>query len=305
MDFLLSLAPLAGYTNSSIRRIYRKFSVDETLTEMISAKGIILKNQKTLSMLNFTKEERPIGIQIFGSEKKDLLNASKFIENNFKPDFININMGCPTKKIIKNEAGAAFLKSPERMLDVSTFLSSKLSISLTIKTRIGWDSNLPISFFSKLSKTGISKIYLHGRTYKQGFSGSVNWPFIDTVATKSSVKIIGNGDITSPYEILNKKERFPHISGIMIGRGALSDPFIFLKAKCLLRKKTYNISREDYKIFFNLLIDENINYNIIKRVMLFMVKRFKYARKMRNSIVLSKNIENIKILMEEFLDKIE
>lgn len=223
----IMLAPIAGYTDSPFRRIARKHGAGLVVTELISDEGIIRQNEKTMDLLKFHEEERPIAIQIFGRLPEVMAEAAAIVEE-LKPDLIDINMGCPAQKVCKSGKGAALLKEPGEIEIISKSIVRKTGIPVSAKIRIGWDeySKNYIDIVKALEAGGISLIIVHGRTRVQKYGGESNWDIIREIREISSVPVIGNGDILSHEEAVERMN-FSGCMGVMIGRGAIGNPWIF------------------------------------------------------------------------------
>ena len=223
------LAPIAGYTDSPYRQIARKHGAGFTVTELVSAEGIVRNNKKTMDLLKFSEEERPFGIQIFGRKPDVMVEAARIVER-LAPDFIDLNMGCPARKVCKDGegAGAALLRNPSLIEEIAGRVVESVKLPVSAKIRTGWDfasKNFP-DVIKALESARISFIAIHGRTKSQGYSGEANWDDIAKAASIASVPVIGNGDIQSHDEALKRLET-TECSAIMIGRAACANPWIF------------------------------------------------------------------------------
>jgi len=223
----LVLAPIAGYTDSSFRKICVKHGCGLTMTELISAEGIVRKNKKTMELLAFSKEERPIAIQIFG-RKPDVMGRAASIVELLKPDVIDINMGCPAKKVCGSGNGASLLKDPDLVYRITESVVRSTSIPVSAKIRTGWDENSKNyrEIVQALEAGGVAFITVHGRTRAQQYSGLADWDIIREICSFSNVPIIGNGDIDS-YDKALEMMKFSGCKAVMIGRGAFGNPWIF------------------------------------------------------------------------------
>lgn len=222
------LAPMAGVCNSSFRKIIKEMGAGLIYAEMVSDKAISYGNEKTIDMLYMEEEERPFVQQIFGSDVDSFVKAAKFIEETQKPDIIDINMGCPVPKVaVKAQAGSALLKNPEKVYEIVSSVVKSVNIPVTVKIRSGWDdSSINAVEIAKLcEKAGASAICVHGRTRKQGYSGVVNLDIIKEVKENVSIPVIGNGDVID-IESAIKMLEYTKCDLIMIGRGALGNPFL-------------------------------------------------------------------------------
>lgn len=222
------LAPMAGVCNSAFRKIIKEMGCSLVYAEMVSDKGLIYDSKKTKEMLYFEECERPIAQQIFGSDKDTFVEAAKMVYDIMKPDIIDINMGCPVPKVaIKSQAGAALLKSPEKIREIVSEVVKAVPVPVTVKIRSGWDSNSinAVEVAKICEKAGASAITVHGRTRSQGYSGKVDLDIIKKVKENVSIPVIGNGDITS-VESAKEMLHYTGCDAIMIGRGVLGNPWL-------------------------------------------------------------------------------
>ena len=224
---ILSLAPMAGFTDSSFRTLCKEHGVGILISEMVSAKGLYYKDKKTIELMRFTELQRPFGIQIFGSEPDILAYAAKACEA-FGADFVDFNMGCPTPKIVSNGDGSALMKNPALVAKCIDAAVRAVSVPVTVKMRLGWDENsINAPEIAKIAQEcGASAITVHGRTRAQMYSPPVSLTGIKEVVEAVSVPVIGNGDITDA-ESAEKMLKETGCQGLMIGRGAIGNPFIF------------------------------------------------------------------------------
>ena len=223
------LAPMASITNKTFRSICKSMGAGLVVGEMVSDKALIYNSKKTIELLKFSEDERPISQQIFGSEEESMANGAKIIESIMHPDIIDINMGCPVPKVaIKNHAGSALLKNPELAFKIVKAVVNSVSVPVTVKIRIGWDdSNINAVEIAKIcEKAGASAIFVHGRTRSQGYSGTPNLDVIKDVVKSVSIPVIGNGDILSAEDAKHMLD-YTGCTAVMIGRGALGNPWIF------------------------------------------------------------------------------
>lgn len=228
------LAPLAGFTDNAFRTICKNCGADVVVSEMVSADGLIYKKEKSLKYLDYTDFQRPYGIQLFGSDPVIMAKGAE-IALAEKPDFIDINMGCPVKKVIKRDAGSALMNTPELAENITKEIKKVLagtSIPLSVKIRAGWD-NLNINaveFGKRMENAGCDMICLHPRTRSQMFSGKSDWNLIKKLKKKLTIPLIGNGDINSIEDIIRMFKE-TGCDSVMIGRGVLGKPWIFRNIK--------------------------------------------------------------------------
>ncbi|MCI6350063.1 MAG: tRNA dihydrouridine synthase DusB [Tenericutes bacterium] len=223
-------APMAGVSNISYRQIIKEMGAGLIYSEMISTLGIKYNGKKTIDLINFEETERPISIQIFGSDIESFVKAAKYIEENFHPDIIDINMGCPVPKVaIKSQAGSALLKDPDKIYEIVKNVVENTNTPITVKIRSGWDEkNInAVEVAKKIEKAGASAVAIHARTRSQGYSGKANWDIIKEVKASVNIPVIGNGDITTIYEA-EKMLKETKCDAIMIGRATLGNPW-FIK----------------------------------------------------------------------------
>ncbi len=221
------MAPMAGISDIVFRTLIREMGAQAVVSELISAEGLIRGGEKTRDLMRFAESERPVGIQIFGSSVASMVQAARIVESE-GADFVDVNFGCPVKKVVCDGAGAAWLKDPIKLGELLSAMKSALRIPLTIKVRTGWDENsINVSQVVQVAaQCGVSWVAIHGRTRAQGYSGLADWELIRQVAIHSPIPIIGNGDIiTAPQAVSRIQNGYAH--AVMIGRGALKNPWIF------------------------------------------------------------------------------
>lgn len=232
-DFPLLLAPMEDVSDPPFRVLCKEQGADMMYTEFISVEGLIRDAFKSTQKLEFAEAERPIGIQIFGAELTSMIRAAEIIEE-IKPDVLDINFGCPVKKVTSKMMGAGILRDIPLMIRLAKAIVDNSSIPVTVKTRLGWDaSNTPIVDVAEmLQDVGVAAISIHGRTRKQMYKGQADWSLIAKVKDnpRMHIPIFGNGDIDSPQKAVEYKERYG-VDGIMIGRASIGNPWIFRDIK--------------------------------------------------------------------------
>ena len=234
----LYLAPMAGVTDSVFRRICKEQGADVTVTEFVSAEGILHRNERTREMIRFDSLERPIGVQLFGADPDHLAEATKVVIDWVQPDFIDLNFGCPVNKVVCRQGGAALLRDCPLLEKVAcAVVKAATPCPVTAKIRLGWDAKTINSNETGrvLEAAGVEAIAVHGRTREQGYSGLADWTRIEEIAGTLSIPVIGNGDIRSAQEVADRF-RTTKVRGLMIGRAAMANPWLFRQAKHYLER---------------------------------------------------------------------
>jgi nifR3 family TIM-barrel protein len=223
----VTLAPMAGVSNWAFRLTVKEFGAGLITAEMVSDKGILNRNQKTMSMLYIDEQEMPMSLQIFGGDKENLVQAAQYVDQNTNASIIDINMGCPAPKITKIDAGSRWLLDPDKIYQMVKAVVENVEKPVTVKMRTGWDDDhiYAIDNAKAIEAAGGSAIGLHGRTRKQMYEGYANWDIIKDVKAAVNIPVIGNGDIDSP-EIAKKRLDETGVDAVMIGRAALGNPWI-------------------------------------------------------------------------------
>ena len=302
------LAPMAGVTDLPFRLICKGMGADVVYTEFVSSNGIIRENKKTFDLIHFIDEERPIGVQIFGEDPEIVGKSAKMIFERFKPDIIDINFGCPVPKVTKKGAGSAALKDLVLMEEItSSVISNVPEIPITVKMRSGWSKNelVHIDAGKKLEKIGVKAITLHPRTTCQRFEGKADWELIKILKENISIPVIGNGDVKNREDFIRMREE-TGCDGIMIGRGALGNPWIFreITNSSSLQSPEKDIA-EIINIchkHFNLLVkykEERTCLNLTKKHFSWYLKGFNNASSWRKKILFSNNLDEVVNVLEE------
>lgn len=228
------IAPMAGLTDSAFRRLVkREGGCGLVVTEMVSSEGLARGIGRTLEYTEFTEEERPVSIQVFGGEPGRMAEAARIVES-LGADIVDVNMGCPVPKISKNEAGCRLMLEPERAEAIVGAMVKAVHLPVTVKMRAGWNEkqvNAP-DLARRLEGAGAAAIAVHGRTAAQGYSGSADWALIGRVAGAVGIPVFGNGDCTRPEQLVELR-RSSGVAGILVGRGAVINPWIFAQAASL------------------------------------------------------------------------
>lgn len=229
---------MAGVTNAIFRRICKEQGADILTTEFVSADGIMHRNARTRHYLHFTHEERPLGVQLFGGDPERLAEAARQVVDWVQPDFIDLNFGCPAHKVICRHGGSSLLRDCPMLEKVAlAVVQAVYPLPVTAKIRIGWDEgSINATTTARiLEGSGITRLAVHGRTKAQGYSGRANWEVIAQVAAAVKIPIIGNGDITSGMDALRCRDS--GVAGLMMGRAAMSNPWIFSEIRLALEGK--------------------------------------------------------------------
>ena len=234
-DFPVYLAPMEGVTDRGFRRICKEYGADVLISEFISSDALSREVAKSFLKMAFAEDERPFGVQIFGSTEEALTVAARLAAEQ-QPDFIDINWGCPVKKIVSKGAGSAILQDIPKMVRLTSAVVKAVNLPVTVKTRLGWDSSdKPIvEVAERLQDVGIQAITIHGRTRAQQYGGEADWSLIGEVKNnpRMTIPVIGNGDIDSAEKAVAYKERYG-VDAVMVGRAAIGNPWIFRQIKAL------------------------------------------------------------------------
>ena len=233
-QFPLYLAPMAGVTDLVFRRICKELGADVMVTEFVSAEGIIQADDRTRVYTEFDEEQRPVGVQLFGADGERMAEAARKIIDWKQPDFIDINFGCPVKKVVSRNGGSSLLKDCPVLADVASKIAKGVGdqVPVTAKIRTGWDQemiNAP-EVCKILEGCGMQAIAIHGRTRAQGYTGEADWEIIDECSRTVSIPIVGNGDIAAGEDV-ERRRNSTGVSGVMIGRAAMQYPWVFRDAK--------------------------------------------------------------------------
>lgn len=255
------LAPMEDVTDESFRLICREQGAAMVYTEFVSAEALVRDVKSTIRKLKINDAERPVAIQIYGRETNDMVEAAKIVEQT-GPDILDINFGCPVKKVARKGAGAGMLRDIPKLLDITRKVVNAVSIPVTVKTRLGWDAENKIitDLGPMLQDCGIRALTVHGRTRAQMYTGEADWSLIGQLKAdpRMEIPIIGNGDITSPEEAKRAFEQFG-VDGIMIGRAAFGAPWIFREVRQYLDTGEYTpLSIPEKMALLHRQIDESI-----------------------------------------------
>ena len=231
------LAPMEDVTDPAFRLMCKKFGADMVYTEFVSADALIRSVSKTLLKLNISDEERPVAIQIYGKDTETMVEAARIVEQ-AKPDILDLNFGCPVKRVAGKGAGSGLLQNIPKMLEITRAVVNAVRIPVTVKTRLGWDAEhkIIVPLAEQLQDCGIEALTIHGRTRAQMYTGEADWTLIGEVKNnpRMRIPIIGNGDVTTPQRAQECFDRYG-VDAIMVGRASFGRPWIFKEIKHFLQ----------------------------------------------------------------------
>ena len=302
------LAPMAGITDSPFRSFMREMGCGLITTELVSARGLKENHQKTRQLMEFEEHQRPIGIQIFG-ESAETLGEGARIAQDTGADFVDLNLGCPVNKIVKKGAGSALLKDLKTLAQVLRRMRSNTSLPLSLKVRTGWDQNsLNAGEVARIAyNEGFSWMTIHGRTRSQGYSGQADWNYIKAIKAEAPLPIIGNGDLKTANQALEKL-KFSKCDGVMIGRGCLKNPWIFLEARALLNKTPETFNRDCRFLIQRLtgylekVYDEKLFLLQIKKFCAWFSAGIPHSAPFRKNLFMEKDKKRVLEMITEFFD---
>ncbi len=310
----LFMAPLAGITNRVFRSLVREYGADYTCTEMVSVQGVIHRNRKTFSLLDLQKEEKA-GIQLFGRNPEDFIKAFQVIEKKIKPQFIDINMGCPVPKIVKGGMGAALLREPHLAEKIVKTLVGEVKIPVSVKIRLGWDPEEKTGeeVALRCQEAGASWITVHGRTRDQFYSGNADWEGIAAIKKILEIPVVANGDVFSARDALDLSLT-TGCRRIMVARGALGNPWIFEQIRRLEKgEEIFPPGKEEImeavKKHLEGLIclrgSEKRAVTEMRKHLGWYIKGFPGAREVRNNLVRMEKASEVQELLATYLAQVE
>lgn len=257
------LAPMEDVTDIGFRLMCKRFGVDMVYTEFVSSDALVREVNKTMNKLTISERERPVAIQIYGREVDTMVEAAR-IAVAANPDILDINFGCPVKKVAGKGAGSGMMQTPDLMVDIVEAVVKAVDIPVTVKTRLGWDDNsrIIVDLAEKLQDTGIQALTIHGRTRAQMYTGLADWTLIGEVKNNPRMKIpiIGNGDVTSS-EICKQRFDETGVDAVMIGRGSIGSPWMFEEVRHFLNTGEH-LPKREYEWYANILkdlVNENVS----------------------------------------------
>lgn len=234
--FPLYLAPMARHTDVAFRQLCKEQGADVMVTEFVQSEALIRDNVKAWEMVDFTEGQRPMGVQIFGATPASMAKAARLVCDRVKPDFLDLNFGCPAHKVIEQNAGSGLLRCTPLLYDLVKSVKDAIpDVPLTAKMRLGWDhaTIVAVEVAGRLQELGVEALAVHGRTKEQGYSGEAHWGWIAKVAAAVDIPVIGNGDVKDGASAMLRRSE-TGVSGLMIGRAALGNPWIFAQIKAAM-----------------------------------------------------------------------
>lgn len=309
-------APMAGISNESFRKIIKSMNPGLIYSEMISNMGIIYNSKNTIDMLKINDEERPISIQIFGSDEDSFISAAKYIEENIHPDIIDINMGCPVPKVaLKSQAGSSLLKNPDKIYKIVSAVVNTVSIPVTVKIRAGWDKNSIncVEVAKIIEKAGASAIAIHPRTREQGYTGLSDWSLIKKVKDAVNIPVIGNGDIHTKEDAKKMLEE-TGCDAVMIGRASIGNPWIikecveYIENNNIIKEPTYEERIQMLEKHYNLLKEKTSERKALLDIKTHALAYLKYipkSKELKNEIVTCKTEEDFKNCINKIYEHIK
>ena len=310
------VAPMAGISNMTFRRICKSMGASLVVAEMVSDKAITYGNEKTFELLRMNDDERPISQQIFGSDVNSFVEAAKIVEKRMKPDIIDINMGCPVPKVVvKNQAGSALLKNPEKVGEIIKAVVEAVKVPVTVKIRSGWDANsINAVEIAKIAETnGASAITIHARTRAQGYSGRADWSIIKAVVDAVNIPVIGNGDVVSCFDAKKMLDE-TGCSAVMIGRGLLGNPWLirecveYLESGKLPEEIDYNEKIDMMEYHLNKLCEDKSEKQAVLEIrnhLLNYLKGLPENKEVKNKVCRCKSENEIINVLEEYRNELK
>lgn len=308
----LLLGPMAGVTDYAFRRLLREMGLEYSVSEMISAKGLCYGNEKTIDYARSHESDHPLALQIFGSEPKYMVQAALYLEEHYSYEVLDINMGCPVRKIFRNGEGSALMKDEKLAMEIVSSLVEKTSKPVTVKFRTGIDdySKNALSFGKAMEKAGASMVVVHGRTTKQMYSGQANWEDIARVKEALEIPVIGNGDITSLEEGLEKMERY-QVDAVMVARALRGNPFLARDFKNYFEKglQPQEVTREEVvrtmRTHYTYLVEEMgepYAARAFRKHGLWYLRDFPGSARLRDRLSNMSSAQDLDYILDEVLD---
>ena len=308
IDNILVLAPMAGITDVTFRRICKTFGVGLLYTEMVSAMALTFSNKSTFELLKIDESEHPVSVQIFGSDPKVMAKAAAIVEPYC--DLIDINMGCPAPKVVKNGDGSALMTNSSLACDIVKAVVDVVSKPVTVKMRKGVDEKNQngIEFALRLAKSGASAIAIHARTANQQYSGSADWSFIKQAVDALNVPVIGNGDVKSAQDVISMISE-TGCKAVMIGRKALGNPWIFSQASAILKGDEEEFPTNEERIalalrHLHMMVEEKGEKTAtsdMRKHLAWYIKGMRDATLIRDRINKAEHIKELLVIFSDYL----
>ena len=306
------LAPMAGLTDLPFRRICEMYKPGLVVTEMVSGKALQYNDEKTKKLLNMKDEARPISAQIFGSDVEAMKYAAKYVSE--IADIVDINMGCPAPKVVKNGDGSKLLLDLKKVEEITKAVVESSKVPVTVKIRKGWDNEhiVAVDVAKIVEKAGAKAITVHGRTRSEFYTGKADWDIIKKVKEEVSIPVIGNGDIKTP-EDAKKILEYTHCDGIMIGRGVLGNPWLIEQIQTYLENGSVREIKNEERmeiIFKHIDLEvkekgENVGIKEMRKHICYYLKGLPMASEIRNRINKLETEKEVKETLKEYFNSIE
>ncbi len=300
----LILAPMEDISNLPFRLLCRKYGCSLAYTQQVSSLALLHNNQKTINLIETNKQDSPVGLQVFGRNPEAIIEATSPYLKNF--DILDLNFGCPSKKIVAQGYGSALLKEKDTIYNLISGIKDNIKVPLTVKMRSGFKENEALQLVKVIEEAGACAITIHARTALQGYSGKADWNIIKEVKESVSIPVIGNGDITSPFEAERMLDE-TKCDYVMIARAAMNNPFIFKQTLHYFKtnKILKQTDEEKVNLFFEYLsLDKNPNLATLKLMAHNFSSGINGSSKLREQITHAKSIDNLVYLMKEFKDNL-
>ncbi|ANC79215.1 tRNA dihydrouridine synthase DusB [Fictibacillus nanhaiensis] len=306
---------MAGVCNPAFRLIAKEFGAGLVCAEMVSDKGILHENERSLKMLYVDEREKPLSLQIFGGERESLVAAAKYVDKNTNADIIDINMGCPVPKITKCDAGAKWLLDPDKIYEMVAATVDAVQKPVTVKMRIGWDEDhiYAVKNAQAVERAGGAAVAVHGRTRVQMYEGVADWDIIGEVKKNVSIPVIGNGDVSSPQEAKDRMDQYG-VDGVMIGRAALGNPWMlyrtvqYLESGIIAPEPTAREKMNICMLHMDRLIDlkgEDVAAREMRKHAAWYLKGLPQTGSVRNAINQMTTREGMNKLLFDYVDQLE
>jgi nifR3 family TIM-barrel protein len=317
LDSPFVVSPMAGMTDTAFRRLVkRQGGCGLVVSEMVSSEGLVRGIDRTLEYAEYTEEERPVSIQIFGGEPAKMAEAARVVEQ-MGANIVDVNMGCPVPKIAKHNAGCSLMREPEHAAAIIAAMSKAVTIPVTVKMRKGWDEGEinAAELAKRVEGAGAKAIAIHGRTARQSYTGTADWDFVTEVAKTVSIPVFGSGDCIEPEDIVSRMQS--GVSGVYVGRGVLRNPWILAQARDLMdgrpaRQVTHEERGQFLLDYMHLLLTENVPesgkmlsrerwvINKLRALCSWYTKGFEGGAQFRIGVNLAKSISELRDLIETF-----